>query len=263
MTCLELKKLVINIGSKSIGPINSAFSSGRLNLVIGRSGSGKSSLLKTISGFYSDYTGNILYEGAAFEPQGNVALVFQNPESLFFNNSVFNEIGFPLHNSGIDKVDMEVLVNEWMIKWGLEPELFKGKNPFELSGGEKRRVALAACTIMKPKVILLDEPLAGLDYFGQLSLSSIIKSLTEDHVVIVVTHEPELLLNEETSLLYVDDKSIQMSGSEFLARSIENSDFYPLPDWYWKAVSPYSKCDALPLINPESVADFIIKRVKE
>ena len=90
---LHLGNIIINFSDKPfLGPIEANFESGHLNLIVGRSGCGKSTLLKLIAGFHSDYTGAITLDEDYFEPEGNVALAFQNPETLFFNSSVFEEI---------------------------------------------------------------------------------------------------------------------------------------------------------------------------
>ena len=102
-----------------------------------------------------------------FEPEGNVALAFQNPEALFFNSTVFEEISYSLTVAGNDKENIKTLTEIWMNKWGLNPEIYADKYPYKLSGGEKRRVALAACTILKPKIIL----------FGIFSMSPLFKPI--------------------------------------------------------------------------------------
>lgn len=241
-----------------LGPLAANFGMGHLNLVVGRSGCGKSTLLKLVAGFHKDYTGAISIDEEYFDPQGKVALAFQNPESLFFNDTVFEEIAYAIKSTSDKKINIESNVNEWMKKWGLDPEKYSNKYPFHLSGGEKRRVALAACTILKPSIILLDEPLAGLDRDGQRDLSAIINSLVNDHIVIVVTHEPELLLKEDTQVLYIgSEQVIQLSSQEFLTNAVMKPEFYPLPDWYRNSVAPYSEKFYLPMVNAQDVFDFL------
>ena len=196
-----------------LGPINVSFESGSLNLIVGRSGSGKSTLLKLLAGFHSNYTGNITLDGNKFISEGNISLAFQNPETLFFNSTVYDEVAYSLTVSDFSKFDIENKTNDWLIKWGLFPENYSNKYPFKLSEGEKRRVALAACTILSPKVILLDEPLAGLDRVGQKDLSEIINSLTSEHIVIVVTHEPEILIQEKNKIFLLNDSKLIESNT--------------------------------------------------
>ena len=256
---LNIGNLVIKFNDNPfLGPINACFNSGCLNLIVGRSGCGKSTLLKLIAGFHKDFTGAVALDEDYFEPEGNVALAFQNPEALFFNSSVFEEISYSLTASGIKKDNIKSITEIWMKKWGLDPEIYSEKYPYKLSGGEKRRVALAACTILKPKIILLDEPLAGLDRAGQADLAEIIYSLSLENIVIVVTHEPELILQDNSSVLYLNGTdTAQYSSSEFLANAVMNSEFYPLPEWYSTALKPYAQNFNLPNVNAEAVASYL------
>lgn len=256
---LKLGNITINFNDNPfLSGINCEFQSGKLNLIVGRSGSGKSTLLKLIAGFHKNFTGAISLDENYFEPEGNIALAFQSPESLFFNPTVSEEISYSLKMAGEKLENINWLTKNWMEKWGLDFEKYKDKYPFRLSGGEKRRVALSACTIIKPKIILLDEPLAGLDRAGQGSLSKIINELSQNHIVIVVTHEPELLLKENSNVLYLDDsRTTQLTAYEFIYNALINPNFYPLPNWYLKAVSPYVESYDLPMVEPETVANFL------
>lgn len=242
-----------------LGPMNASFESGCLNIIVGRSGCGKSTLLKLIAGFHKDYSGEIIFDETKFSPEGNVSLAFQNPEALFFNSNVLEEISYSLRVS-TKNTDIDNVTKKWMLKWGLLPEKYCDKYPYRLSGGEKRRVALAACTILENNVILLDEPLAGLDRKGQSDLSQIINTLSIDHIVIVVTHEPEILMQDNTKVFFLTDSTLkEFISSDFLSNAIKNNDFYPLPSWYKEKIKPYIDKYKLPMVNPESVADFIKK----
>ena len=256
---LSIGNLVVKFNDNPfLGPINAVFNSGSLNLIVGRSGCGKSTLLKLIAGFHKDFTGAVALDEDYFEPEGNVALAFQNPEALFFNSTVYEEIMYSLAVSDGSKDNIKSLTETWMQKWGLNPEKYSDKYPFKLSGGEKRRVALAACTILKPKIILLDEPLAGLDRAGQQDLAEIINSLSLENIVIVVTHEPELILQENSSVLFLNGtETAQYSSREFLANALINPEFYPLPEWYSTALAPYAQSFNLPKVNAEDVADYL------
>ena len=256
---LSIGNLVINFNDNPfLGPINADFNSGCLNLIVGRSGCGKSTLLKLIAGFHKDFTGAVALDEDYFEPEGNVALAFQNPEALFFNSTVFEEISYSLTAAGNNKDNIKSITEIWMKKWGLDPEVYSDKYPYKLSGGEKRRVALAACTILKPKIILLDEPLAGLDRAGQSDLAEIINSLSQESIVIVVTHEPELIMQDNSSILFLNGtETAQYSSSEFLANAVVNPEFYPLPEWYSSALLPYTQNYKLPTVNAEAVAEYI------
>lgn len=255
----KLGNLTIKHGSDfQLGPIEAWFENGRTNLVVGKSGCGKTTLLKTIAGFHKEYSGAMIFDNDYWNPEGNVALAFQNPESLFFNSTVFEEISYSLKVSGVPSDVIASRTKAWMEKWGLNPEKYSDKYPFRLSGGEKRRVALAACTIFEPKLILLDEPLAGLDNDGKSKLADTIRSLSEKSVVIIVTHEPDILLDENAQVLYISkNKVFPLSAIEFVSQAMHLRDFYPLPEWYVKAIEPYMDYyPQLPMINADSVLEY-------
>lgn len=256
---LQFNSLNLGFGkNRLIKEVNGEFSSGRTNLIVGRAGVGKSTLLKAIAGFHKDFSGEILYEGKLFEPQGNISLAFQDPEMLFFNSTVGEEVCFALLKRGRTMPQAEVEGKAWLQKWGLEANKFWNKHPLELSGGEKRRVALASCTSFLPPVIMLDEPLAGLDAFGQHSLIRLLNEIARKHIVIVVTHEPEAFLGDCGKILYLRNNQAEWFNSdEFLYEAISSTDFYPLPAWYCHEIGPFSNHRGLPQINSAKVLDFL------
>jgi energy-coupling factor transporter ATP-binding protein EcfA2 len=259
---LRLQELTVRYGRQSLlNHLNGSFARGRINLIVGRAGSGKSTLLRAIAGFHKDYSGRIVAGEADFEPAGNISLVFQNPETLFFNGSVGEEVAYALKMRKMPSGDIETAAKEWLRQWGLSPATFWNRHPLELSGGEKRRVALAACTVFLPPVVLLDEPLAGLDSKGQLALASMLETMATGHIVIVVTHEPETLLSRSGNLLYLRDGSGQwFSPDEFLRQALADDEFFPMPEWYCSAVRPLKDSLSLPLLEAESVYRFLKER---
>lgn len=258
---LFLKNLNISYNRKSVlNNLNGEFVSGQVNLIVGCAGSGKSTLLQTIAGFHKEYSGSIHDDEGLFEAPGNFSLAFQNPETLFFNATVGEEVAFALKMLGKKDEDAVAASKAWLARWGLDPDFYFSKHPFELSGGEKRRVALAACTVFMPPVILLDEPLAGLDARGQIALSEMVKEIAREHVVIVVTHEPEIFLKTDSNVLFLRQQGGSwQSGGDFIKSALIEPDFYPLPDWYQAAVSPFNHHLILPEVNAESVMQFLIK----
>lgn len=257
---LSLENLQLKYGKNRIGgPINAEFRPGRLNLIVGRAGSGKSTLLKAIAGFHRQYHGSILADGEKFVAEGNIALAFQNPENLFFNPKVGEEVCFALKQKAeAQDQDHEEHGRVWLEKWGLNADKFWFKHPIELSGGEKRKVALAACTVLLPDVILLDEPLAGLDISGQSKLARIIREIAANHIVIVVTHDPETLLEISQQILFLNqDQPASYGVQNFVAKSLAEPEFYPLPEWYLEALQPFREQARLPLLKAGSVMRFL------
>jgi len=259
---LELKNLSVKYGSDVLlKDLCGSFSRGHINLVIGRAGSGKSTLLRVLAGFHKEYDGVIEVDGTVFEPSGNVSLAFQNPEALFFNGTVEEEVGYALKMRKKSKSEIEPIARAWLQKWGLDPERCWHHHPLELSGGEKRRLALAACTIFMPPVVLLDEPLAGLDAKGQRALADLLAGMTTEHIVIVVTHEPEILLEQSRSLLYLHTGGYKwLEPAEFLRHALKDRNFFPLPEWYRKAVGQFDQSSDLPPIRAEAVCRYVKRR---
>lgn len=240
------------------GPVNCQFSRGKINLIVGRAGSGKSTLLRSIAGFHNETRGSIFLDSDAFKPDGQIALAFQNPENLFFNPTVGEEVCFALIQSGETAQASLSTGKNWLEKWGLLPDLFWDKHPLELSGGEKRKVALSACTALLPPVIMLDEPMAGLDHPGQLKLISILREIAHDHIVIVVTHDPEILFPISSGILYLmKDGAGFFTVDEFVRQAVMNADFFPLPDWYRKVLEQHSQVKTFPKISGEAVHHFL------
>lgn len=256
---LQFDDLTISYnGRKIVSSLSGRFSAGKVNLVVGRAGTGKSSLLLAIAGFQKETCGRISDENGKFEPSGNFSLAFQNPESLFFNASVGDEVEFALRMREFPEAEITERSRNWLARWGLDPESYYDRHPLELSGGEKRRVALAACTVFLPPVILLDEPLAGLDRRGQKALAEMLTIMSGEHIVIVVTHEPEIFLQPSSNLLFLrDGYGSWFSGDDFLRHALRDASFYPLPAWYQRALVTHKNHEMPPAINAAAVAEFL------
>ncbi|MDN5278035.1 MAG: energy-coupling factor transport system ATP-binding protein [Clostridiales bacterium] len=261
---LHLEKLELFYQRQKVcGPINCRFSRGKINLVVGRAGSGKSTLLKAIAGFHNEVKGSISLDSQVFQADGNIALAFQNPENLFFNPTVGEEVCFALNQKGQSRDSNEEIGKKWLERWGLDAQKYWHKHPLELSGGEKRKVALSACTVLLPPVIMLDEPLAGLDYAGQLKLVEILEEIACDHIVLLVTHDPELLLPISSGILFLQNEEADYYEiNQFIRNAVSSSDFYPLPKWYCQALRPFDGIREFPMINAASVHEFLQKKVE-
>ncbi|MDD3147135.1 MAG: ABC transporter ATP-binding protein [Candidatus Riflebacteria bacterium] len=256
---LQFEDLTISYGGhKVVTSLSGKFVPGKVNLVVGRAGSGKSSLLLTVAGFHKEFSGKIRDENGKFDPSGNFSLAFQNPESLFFNATAGDEVEFALRMRQLPESEIIDRARGWLLRWGLEPDQYYKIHPHELSGGEKRRLALAACTVFLPPLILLDEPLAGLDRRGQTSLATMLAEMAAKHIVVVVTHEPEIFIQNQSRILFLKEgRGDWFDGNEFLALSLKNSDFYPLPGWYERAMTNFTDRADLPEVNATAVAEFL------
>lgn len=168
--------------------------------LIGHTGSGKSTLIQHLNGLLKPDSGSIFVYGVDITQKGvkladirqKVGLVFQYPEHQLFEETVYKDIAFGPGNLGLGKEEIDVRVHEAAQMVGLEDKLLE-KSPFDLSGGQKRRVAIAGVLAMKPQVLILDEPTAGLDPVGRDEILSRVKWLHDKQgiTVILVSHSME------------------------------------------------------------------------
>ena len=184
----------------ALDKINVSFEKGKITGLIGHTGSGKSTLVNLLNGLYRPISGQVLLDGVDIweKPKQiskiryRVGLVMQYPEYQLFDDTVRADIGFAPRNQGLSAEEVEERVREAAAFVGIDEEMLD-KSPFELSGGQKRRVAIAGIIAMRPEVLVLDEPAAGLDPRGR---REILGGLTEyvkhnDATVILVSHSME------------------------------------------------------------------------
>ncbi|MDD3218000.1 MAG: energy-coupling factor transporter ATPase [Lachnospiraceae bacterium] len=184
----------------AIQGVNLDIDQGEFIGIIGHTGSGKSTLIQHFNGLMKPTSGKVLYEGKDIWQEGynlkslrsNVGLVFQYPEHQLFEVDVFTDVCFGPKNQGLSKDEIEGRAREALEHVGLAEDMYK-KSPFDLSGGQKRRVAIAGVLAMNPKVLILDEPTAGLDPKGRDEIFDQIQSLREKRgiTVILVSHSME------------------------------------------------------------------------
>lgn len=180
--------------------INLVIPDGQFIGLIGHTGSGKSTLVQHLNGLLQPTGGAIYYNGADINEEGfnkkelrsKVGLVFQYPEHQLFEIDVFTDVCFGPKNLGLDKKEVELRAYEALKQVGIEDEYFY-QSPFDLSGGQKRRVAIAGVLAMKPEVLILDEPTAGLDPKGRDEILDQIAKLRDETgmTVILVSHSME------------------------------------------------------------------------
>lgn len=168
--------------------------------IIGHTGSGKSTLIQHLNGLVKGTSGKIYYDGEDIYQDGydmrslrnQVGLVFQYPEHQLFEIDVFTDVCFGPKNQGLSKEETEARALEALQQVGLK-EIYYKKSPFELSGGQKRRVAIAGILAMQPKMLILDEPTAGLDPKGRDDILDQIAKLHRERkiTVVLVSHSME------------------------------------------------------------------------
>lgn len=174
---------------------------GEFVAIVGETGSGKSTLIQHFNGLLKPTQGRVFIDGVDIWGKGvhlkairqKVGLVFQYPEHQLFEETVFKDIAFGPRNMGLDDDEVERRVQQSMKMVGLDFKATCDRSPFELSGGEKRRVAMAGVIAMEPSVIVLDEPASGLDPFGRDQVLDEIRELHRkfDFTVVLVSHSME------------------------------------------------------------------------
>lgn len=192
--------------------------------VIGHTGSGKSTLLQMLNGLIQPDEGDVIIgEDRITEEKfplvkirRKVGLVFQYPEYQLFEETVKKDVMFGPSNLGVEDPDeLELIARDAIEKVGLNYDAIAEKSPFELSGGQKRRVAIAGVIAMKPEVLILDEPTAGLDPESRAELIRLIKDLQkkEDMVLIFVSHNMNDIATLADKIIVLDKGKIVMEGS--------------------------------------------------
>ena len=190
--------------------------------IIGHTGSGKSTLIQHLNALLKPTSGQVLFQGQDVwaapartrQPRFQVGLVFQYPEYQLFEETVYKDISFGPKNMGLDEKEVDRRVREAAAFVGLRDDQLE-KSPFELSGGQKRRVAIAGVIAMEPKVLILDEPTAGLDPVGVESILGNIRDYHRAHnaTVILVSHSMEEVARTVDRLVVVNDGKIPFQGT--------------------------------------------------
>lgn len=187
-------------------------SQGEIISIVGTTGSGKSTLAQHLNGLLFPQSGNVYVDGRAVSPSSpeladirrKVGLVFQYPEQQLFSETVEKEISFGLSNWGISGAELNRRVTEAVDKSGLPCDIVS-RNPFTLSGGQRRRVAIASVLALDPEYLVLDEPTAGLDFRGSKELIAIlIDQAKNSKCVIHITHDLELALQISSRVLVLN-----------------------------------------------------------
>ncbi len=216
----------------AIENVTFAAQKGEIIGLIGHTGSGKSTLIQHFNGLLKPTSGRVLINGEDIHQSREmtraarfaVGLVFQYPEYQLFEETVRRDVAFGPKNMGLEQDEIDRRVEEAVRIVGLPPEVLEA-SPFELSGGQKRRVALAGVFAMEPEVLVLDEPMAGLDPVGREEVFRFITGYQKKHgtTVIFVTHSMEDAARMAQRIVVMDSARILMEGTprEVFARADE------------------------------------------
>ena len=198
------------------------FEQGEIVALIGHTGSGKSTLLQHLNGLLKADSGKVLFEGEDIHTSKdtlrkcrfNVGLCFQYPEQQLFESTVYKDVAFGPKNMGLLDEEINKRVLSAISYVGLSKDYLE-KSPFDLSGGEKRRVAIAGVIAMEPKVLILDEPTAGLDPMGKNALLKLIKDYNQStgNTVIFVSHSMDDVASVADRVVVMNKGQVAISGT--------------------------------------------------
>lgn len=181
--------------------VNLTIDEGEFLGLIGHTGSGKSTLIQHINGLLKPTSGKVIVKGVDLTKKETnmkkirekVGLIFQYPEHQLFEETVYKDVAFGPKNLGLPEDEIEKRVEEALLTVGIDYETIKDRSPFELSGGQMRRVAIAGVLAMRPEILILDEPTAGLDPGGRKEILGQIRKLKEKYklTIVLVSHSME------------------------------------------------------------------------
>ena len=207
---------------KALDEVNLTIESNMITGLIGHTGCGKSTLVQLLNGLLAPTSGTVLLDGEDINRKGidirrvrfRVGLVFQYPEYQLFETTVLKDAAYGPQNQGFSENEALEKAKEALIRVKL-PEKYWEMSPFELSGGQKRRAAIAGVIAMNPKVLILDEPTAGLDPKGRDELFDLIRELHENMkmTVLLVSHSMEDVANYVERIIVLNHGSLMLDGT--------------------------------------------------
>lgn len=228
MSKIEIKDLnfIYSKGTTSefqaLDNVNLAIDSKEFVAIIGHTGSGKSTLIQQINGLIKPDSGQVLYDGKDINEKGfnrrelrcKVGLVFQYPEYQLFEETVLKDVAFGPKNKGLSNEDALAKAKEALEMVGIKEKYFE-MSPFDLSGGQKRRVAIAGVLAMEPEILILDEPTAGLDPEGRDRILERVNKLHADYGigVVLVTHSMDDVAKYADRIIVMSKGKIAMEGA--------------------------------------------------
>ena len=204
-------------GSPGINDVSLNIEAGEFTIIIGANGSGKTTLLKHFNGLIIPDSGTVSIRGLEVKKnvsavRKQVGMVFQDADSQIVGDSVYDDVAFGPENLRLDRAEIDRRVEQALFDVGLDG--FEKKSPHNLSGGEKRLLAIAGVLAMKPQVILLDEPFSNLDYSATCTvLKQIVKLHGMGHVIVITTHDLEKVISCVGRVIIMQKGQIVGDGS--------------------------------------------------
>ena len=214
--------LKLHLKKKALDNVNLTIEDGEFLALIGHTGSGKSTLIQHLNGLLEPSSGRILVDEVDItskevkltDIRKKIGLVFQYPEYQLFEETIEKDVAFGPNNLGLSAEEVSNRVKKSMEMVGLDYETYKDVSPFDLSGGQKRRVAIAGVIAMEPKVLILDEPTAGLDPKGRDDILEQIKILHEKYkmTIVLVSHSMEDVGKLAERIVVMNGGKIELLG---------------------------------------------------
>lgn len=222
MNIIETRDITYNYpdGTEALHKVDFKAEEGKIVALLGPNGAGKSTLFLHFNGILRPSSGNIKVNGeevkydkkSLMKIRQNVGIVFQNPDDQLFAPTVVEDVAFGPMNIGLSKEKVERRVHESLERVGMAD--FKNKAPHHLSGGQKKRVAIAGILAMKPKIMVLDEPTSGLDPKGASQILKILNELNQEGMTIIIsTHDVDLVPLYAYEVYIISDGRIIKKGS--------------------------------------------------
>lgn len=209
--------------TKALDDVSFTLQSGEFTAIIGHTGSGKSTLVQQLNGLLRPDSGSITVDDTVITDSGvkmvdirrKVGLVFQYPEYQLFEETVAKDVAFGPKQIGITGDELERVVREAIELTGLEYETIRERSPFELSGGQRRRVAIAGVLAMQPSILILDEPVAGLDPLAHREILKLIQRIhrEEKMTILLVSHNMGDIAELADHVLIMDHGKLYMEGT--------------------------------------------------
>jgi energy-coupling factor transport system ATP-binding protein len=204
--------------------VTTSIKEGSFTAIVGATGSGKSTLVQHFNALVTPTGGSLTIDGKKINAnekvkelkplRKKVGLVFQFPEYQLFEETILKDVMFGPLNFGVTQLEAQEIAQETLQRVGLDSSFYE-RSPLELSGGQKRRVAIAGILALKPKILVLDEPTAGLDPEGSASMMSLFQDLNRANTTIVmITHDLNHVLNYASDVIMLDQGKVVFEGSK-------------------------------------------------
>ncbi|POH11918.1 energy-coupling factor transporter ATPase [Fructilactobacillus sanfranciscensis] len=253
--------------------INLTINAGEFITIVGKTGSGKSTLVRLLNGLLTATSGEVIVKQslitkkmskkALLKIRSKVGMIFQSPENQLFADTVLDDVSFGPQNFGKSKEEAEQLAKQILTEVGISADLFK-RSPFELSGGQMRRVAIAGVLAMQPSILILDEPTVGLDEIGRNEILTMIKKLNEQqHVtILLITHNMQVVSEFAERVIMLNHGQI-LSDTNPQTFFMQLANEASLPDSvkiYKELAKNGINLEELPL-NKKQLVDQVLKKL--